>query len=194
MHDVINQHMRAINTMSNNSLDTFVTSVIELKLYQTSMFAWQDYTHDQREVPPYTTLLEFLDRRAQATENTIHECEQRCSTTNPAERIFPKPLYTISVDETCIACKSAKHPLYRCRMFKGFSHGKKLQLGRENGICLNFLKPGHFGSRCPSTQKCKKCLKPHLPWFHIHVDQMYSSIFTDANCKESIESEFHTLS
>ena len=83
IHDVINQHMRAINTMRSNSLEAFVTSVIELKLDQTSMFTWQDYTHDQREVPPYTTILEFLDRRSRATENTmaIRENERRRLTT-----------------------------------------------------------------------------------------------------------------
>ena len=67
--------MQAINTMSSNSLDAFVTSGIELKLYQTSMFTWQDYTHDQRKGLPYTTVLEFLDRQAQATKNTIRESE-----------------------------------------------------------------------------------------------------------------------
>ena len=167
IHDVINQHMRAINTMSSNSLEGFVTSVIELKLDQTSMFAWQDHTHDQREVPPYTTLLEFLDRRARATENTIRENERRRLTTNSERRIPPRPSYTTSVDETCIVCKSAKHPLYGCGMFKGFPHSRKLQLVKENGLCLNCLKPGHFAKRCPFTQKCKKCQRSHHSWLHI---------------------------
>ena len=69
VHDVINHHtcMRAITAMADNSLEAFVTSIIESTLDQTSMFACQDYSHDRREVPPYETLLEFLDRHARAT-------------------------------------------------------------------------------------------------------------------------------
>ena len=52
-------------------------------------------------------------------------------------------------------------------MFKGFPHNKKLQLVRENGLCFNCLKPGHFANRCLCTQKCKRCLKLHHSWLHI---------------------------
>ena len=56
--------MLAIMAMTDISLEAFVTSVIETKLDQTSMFAWQDYSHESRQVPHYEELLEFLDRPA----------------------------------------------------------------------------------------------------------------------------------
>lgn len=167
LHDVINQHMRAITAMTDNSLEAFVTSIIETKLDRTSMFAWQDYSHESRQVPSYEKLLEFLDRRAQATENTVRESERKRSGTAPERKISSKLSYATNVEETCIACKSAKHPLYGCKAFKGFPHSKKLELVRENGLCLNCLKSGHFANRCPCTQKCKKCQKPHHSWLHI---------------------------
>ena len=167
LHDVINQHMRAITTMFGDSLEAFVTSLIESKLDQNTMFAWQDYSHESKKVPPYTALLEFLDRRARATENTVREGERKRSTTSSERRAPSKPSYTANVEETCIACKTAKHPLYGCRAFKAFSHGKKLELVRENGLCLNCLKPGHFANKCSCAQRCKKCEKPHHTWLHI---------------------------
>ena len=56
----------------NNSREEFVSSIIELKLDQTLIFAWQNYSHDQKEIPPYTTVLEFLDKRARATCRKDH--------------------------------------------------------------------------------------------------------------------------
>ena len=62
----------AIANMSGNSLEAFVTSVIESKLDQTTMFARQDHSLDIREIPPYATLLEFLDRRAPSNRKHYH--------------------------------------------------------------------------------------------------------------------------
>ena len=165
LHDVVKQHMRVIEAMKSNSWQAFMLSIIELKLDQTSIFAWQDHSHDQRETPAYTDLLEFLDRRAHASENTIRESERKHPATIP-DKGFPKS-YATNVEETCIACKSAKHPLYGCRVFQGFPHSKKLQMVRENELCLNCLKPGHFANRCPRLQRCKKCHGPHHLWHHV---------------------------
>ena len=161
--------MRVINPKKRNSLEAFVSSVIELKLDQTSMFAWQDYSHDEWKTPPYTTLLEFSDRRARATENTVRENEQKRPATIPDKRIPSKTSYATNVEKTCIACKSAKHPLYGCRVFETFPHGKKLQLIRDNGLCIKCLKPGHFANRCPCLQKCKKCQRPYLFFFYFFI-------------------------
>ena len=157
--------MRAIKAMKGDSLRAFVTSIIELKLDQTSTFAWQDHSHDERETPPYTALLEFLDRRARASENTTRESERKRLATIP-DKGFPKS-YATNVEETCIACKSAKHPLYGCRVFQGFPRSKKLQTVTENELCLNCLKPGHFANLCPCLQRCKKCHGPHHSWLHV---------------------------
>ena len=49
---------------------TFVMSVLETKLDQTTMFQWQKHNQGLKEVPDYLELLEFLDLWARATENT----------------------------------------------------------------------------------------------------------------------------
>ena len=122
--------------MSDNLPEAFVTSIIETKLDQTSMFVWQDYSHESKQVPPYGKLLEFLDWRARATQNTLCEGERKRLGTAPERRISSKLFYAANVEEICKACKSAKHPLYGCKVFKGFCHSKKLELVRENGSVL----------------------------------------------------------
>ena len=170
--------------MADNLLEAFITSIIESKLEHTFMLVWQDYSHASREVPPYETLLEFLDRCARATENTLRESERKCLGMAPERRIFSRPSYIASVEKTCMACKSAKHPLYVCRAFKGFSHSKKLELMRENGLYLNCLKPRHFTNQCPCTQKCKKCQKPHHSWLHIDQPNEAKETITPATERE----------
>ena len=51
--------MRALQAIKYDSLETLVPSVIELKLDQSFMFAWQNHSMEQREVPSYTDLLDF---------------------------------------------------------------------------------------------------------------------------------------
>ena len=48
---------------------TFVTSVLDTKLDQTTMFEWQKHSQGSKEVPDYLELLEFLDLQARATKN-----------------------------------------------------------------------------------------------------------------------------
>ena len=136
LHEIINQHIRVITAMADNSLEVFVTSIIELKLGQASMFAWKNYSHKSRGGHPYKTLLEFLDRRARATENTICEREWKHLGAAPEGRISTKLSYIANVEETCKAWESAKHPLYGCKAPKGCPHSQKLELVREKNFVL----------------------------------------------------------
>ena len=40
-------------------------------------------------------------------------------------------------------------------------------MAKDNRLCLNCLKPGHFAANCPLSQKCKKCNKSHHTCLHI---------------------------
>ena len=103
---------------------TFVTSVLETKLDQTTMFEWQKHSQGSKGVPDYLELLEFLDLRARATENTKGEPEQKQSSSTSSKKTTPRPSYAVSTGETCVVCKGAKHPLYTCKSFQALSHKK----------------------------------------------------------------------
>ena len=51
----------------------FITSLLKLKLDQTSMFEWQRHTQTIDDVPYYQELLDFLNLRAQTSETSISE-------------------------------------------------------------------------------------------------------------------------
>ena len=69
LHDVVEQHMRALEALKSYSFETFACSLIELKLDRSSMFVWQNLSKHQKEVPSYTDSLEFIDLHARSLEN-----------------------------------------------------------------------------------------------------------------------------
>ena len=81
--------------MKQETFESFVTFVLELKLDQGTMFEWQRHSQDSKDVPPYSDLLEILDLRVQACTNTIHDSDKRRS--RPIEK---KTLST----ETVVHC------------------------------------------------------------------------------------------
>ena len=38
---------------------------------------------------------------------------------------------------------------------------------KDNNLCLNCLKPGHFIRECKSLHRCRKCQKPHHSLLHV---------------------------
>ena len=51
--------------------------MLGLKLDQATMFEWERHSQDSSDVALYSALLEFLDLRAQAFENAVHESDQK---------------------------------------------------------------------------------------------------------------------
>ena len=100
---------------------TFVTSVLESKLDQTTMFEWQKHSQGSKDVPDYLELLDFLDLRARATKNAKGEHERKHSS-NLLSTNAARPFYVAYTNETCVACKKANHPLYSCKAFQALSH------------------------------------------------------------------------
>ena len=169
LHDVVTQHLRALKAMDYDPSGPFVTSLLELKLDQNTVFEWLRHSHDSKEVPHYQELLDFLDLRAQASE-TIPKMDRK-SSLPPSRKPYPqRPAYATNTSENCVACRNGKHPLYTCKDFRTMSHEKKMAIVKDNGLCLNCLKPGHFLKKCPSDQNCRKCHNPHHTWMHIETD------------------------
>ena len=141
--------MRALQAMKYDSLESFVSSVIELKLDRSSMFAWQNHSKDQREVPSYTDVLAFIDLRARASENIARDDDRK----HDSGKKSTVNLYVVNIHDSCVACKG-KHQLHKCRDFRGISHDWKTAIVKKNALCMNCLRPGHFLKNCPIEQRC----------------------------------------
>ena len=88
--------------MKYKLLETFVSSVIELKLDQSSMFAWQNHSKDQKEIPSYTELLEFIDLCACTLENTAQEGDWK----SDSGKKSAVNLYMVNIHDSCVACNA----------------------------------------------------------------------------------------
>ena len=175
LHDSVQQHLRALKAMGEEPSGSFITSMLELKLDQATMFEWQKASQESTSVPHYQKLLEFLNLRAQASE-TYSLTQERRSGRFEHKRINPRqiPAHIGSVSEVttnCVICNNEKHPLYACSKFKNLPHDKMLAAVRSHNLCLNCFRPGHLSRNCTSLHRCKRCQKPHHTLLHIETKQ-----------------------
>ena len=64
---------------------------------------------------------------------------------------------------------------------------RKMSIVRDNGVCLNCLRPGHFAKQCCSVQKCNKCQKHHHFWWHVNMQDKEAKLSNAASpCKENL--------
>ncbi len=67
----------------------------------------------------------------------------------------------------CHLCKS-NHWLTRCDQFKKSSLAERMKIVRNNRLCMNCLRTGHFVSACPKDSFCKVegCTSKHSTFLH----------------------------
>ena len=117
LHDVLLQHYRAIKAMDPvNFGETLLTAFIELKLDPTAMRDWQHSTREDREVPPFEDLVNFLQLQARDAKNGMCDVVKKHPTaSNPGNKTTRS--YTVGKEDSCVACKNDNHALYGCKAF-----------------------------------------------------------------------------
>jgi hypothetical protein len=154
LHDVIQQHIRALKSLDYEPSGAFVTSIIELKLDQDTMFEWQRQSQSKTGVPHYQDLLGFLDLRAQASETSLPSTGRRTKRDprkKSNETVTSFVANPVSGGTHYILCEADKHPLYVCAKFKSLGHSDKLSMLKSNGHCTNCLRQGHSVKNCRSS-------------------------------------------
>ena len=164
LHDVVQQHIRALKSLGHDPPGPFITSLIELRLDATTMFEWQRHSQGSADVPHY---VKFLNLRAQASESAAQESSRGSSQQSRKYHSGKQVgLFADVVYSSCVVCKE-KHPLYACAKFKELDHENMLSTVRSNRLCINCLHPGHLSKDCRSTHRCKHCQKPHHTLLHV---------------------------
>ena len=147
LHDTAQQHLHALKSMGCEPDGSFITSMLELKSDAQTMFEWQQYSSESADVPPYQTLLDFVNLRAQAYEIAMTDVGKRSSKNEtPMKKANPVASFAANADSksvNCIACKE-RHPLFLCLKFKAMTHEEKWAILKSSNLCLNYLKPGHI--------------------------------------------------
>ena len=177
LHDVLQQHVRALKTMKSEPDPFFVTSVIELKLDESTLFEWQKHSQEKvEEVPHYQELLDFINLRAQASESLVDPSKKHSVpyVRKPAQ--FGKVAsFTAANDESgghihvssasLDGTHSTRVQSSGCMM----SHDDKFSTLKKNNLCLNCFGCDHFVKQCKSFHRCRKCERPHHTLLHIDV-------------------------
>ena len=135
LHDILQQHLRALKFMKLEPDPSFITSIIELKFDATTLFEWHKYTQEKVEdVPPYQDILDFLNLRAQASESLVSSTKKNSAlppgkkSTQSGHVALFAAAGTNSNRNPCIICTTERHPLYACPKFKLMSHD---EMGKE---------------------------------------------------------------
>ncbi len=115
LHDVVQQHLRALRAMDYEPSGPFITSVLELKLDSNTMFEWQRHSQSSTEVPHYRELLEFVNLRAQASETSATDRSRKTarSELDPKAKSFLPAKHITSLTASakpigitsCVLCK-----------------------------------------------------------------------------------------
>ena len=71
LYDVLVQHIRALMALEQDTLETYLTVVIELKLDEGTKLKWSEYSSERATTPPYEELLKFLDIQVRHCESVM---------------------------------------------------------------------------------------------------------------------------
>ena len=173
LHDTAQQHLRALKALGHEPDEAFITSMIELKLDGQTMFEWQRHSQDSTDVPPYQELLDFINLRAQASENSSDFGRKIPKGDTPIKKPSAPTKHITSyissfdpVNINCVVCKE-KHPLYLCAKLKSMTQDEKQTILKSNSLCMNCMRSGHFVKHCKSLHKCHVCQKSHHTLLHL---------------------------
>ena len=165
-HDVFSRHVRSLRMIKGDTFDTFVSAFAEMKLDQESKFAWQTQTQEKKDVPSIDELLNFIDRRAEASELSTPQISERKPPPLKRETKM-RASYQVTIERKCVGCNEETHFLHTCSTFRSLTPVERLAIAKKYSLCLNCLRQGHFASQCQLTQRCKKCKGKHHTLLHL---------------------------
>lgn len=153
--------------------DVLFIHVILSKLPDRSTLAWKQLTTNE-PFPPINELLDFLENRARALDQTRSQStvplpatslpsnsgnRTNLSRSSSKQVNSGAPTLTKSdLDTTSGKCPhcGAQHPLYGCGQFVALSVEQRFNRIKGSNLCFNCLKPGHSTRACPS-RSCRRC-------------------------------------
>lgn len=183
LHDTVHQHLHALKSMEYEPSGSFITSLLKLKLDQTTMFERQKVSQDKADIPNFSELLKFLDLHAQASEAQTGDLEKKHPRyelqkfTSPGRSI---PSLQSTVIDRCMACKVTKHLFYSCSTFRSMPHDQMISFLKSYNLCLNCFKSGNFARQCPSLHRCRRCQGLHHTLLHDETSDCVNAAPSDS--------------
>ena len=123
----------------------FITSVVELKFYTTTIFEWQKHSQDATSVPHQQDLLDFMNLCAKVSETSSSESMKASKGEVRKHFQSSKQItsFTTNTDtfeiQVRVLCKPERHFLFNCNKFKELPHDGKLSVLKTHKLCHNCL-------------------------------------------------------
>ncbi|XP_078052012.1 uncharacterized protein LOC144478153 [Augochlora pura] len=173
--DVLNQHLRALRNLgeSVSSWNSILISIILSKINSDTIWQWE-VTLPNKEMPSYTHLMEFLQKRANCSSAAITRIVSTGGNRHTSIATNPKPstggtartqTFFAAKSPQCSICHEA-HAVRDCETFKLASPATRLETVEKTALCHNCLRPGHTTDSCRSLFSCRVCNQRHHTLIH----------------------------
>ncbi|XP_054081881.1 uncharacterized protein LOC128919966 [Zeugodacus cucurbitae] len=168
-------HVRALHSLGTfeQIADCLLQYIAAQKLDAETHALWEEKV-PTGELPSWTDMVSFLQRRCQTIENMTHDMVTKTPSTQVSNTKYRKNAFVISksTPKGCAICHKHDHLVYSCPLFANLSPNDRWKEAKKAQICINCLKLGHQAHQCKSST-CRRCsLKHHTM---LHFNQIHHS-------------------
>lgn len=160
----INNCLSVLHTynISVISWDPILVYWVSSKLPEDTLTAWESSLSNNKEMPSWDQLDEFITKRLNMIESVSDIRKPHSSTSQKVSA------YNTSTEGSPKACKVCKqnHPLRNCSKFRSWPLSDKRKFVFDNKICENCLSYGHIAKKCKSEHRCQSCRQSHHTLLH----------------------------
>ncbi|XP_073841583.1 uncharacterized protein [Musca autumnalis] len=166
------------------SWDPILVYWVSSKLPEDTLTAWESSLANNKEMPSWDQLDDFITKRLNMIES-VSDIRKQNSHSSSSQKVasYNTSASTESFQKTCKACKQI-HPLRNCSKFRTWPLSDKRKFVFDNKVCENCLSYGHIAKhiakRCKSEHRCQTCRQSHHTLLHPDENNNRTSVSTTA--------------
>lgn len=200
LHLLLDGFEKAIQTLDQvvepaDYKDLLLVDLLSSRLDPSTRRGWEEYS-STRERDTLKELTEFLERRLRVLEALpVKAAEIKHDASILSKRkVFTTQSHTIAPSNIskCIAC-TEKHWLFMCPTFKRMSVANRDSLLRNQSLCRNCFKKGHYAKECTSKNSCRNCNGRHHTMVCFQTERVHNNPSGDKQ-QESTEASTSRVS
>ncbi|XP_075157744.1 uncharacterized protein LOC142231011 [Haematobia irritans] len=170
LSDKLNAHMRALGTMCKKDeiADGLLIYLVTSKLDTPTQAKWEEGLQND-QLPTWSSMANFLDKRCRMLENLEHSSILKVPTqmVNKKSNNIRSSLVTSgNALQICNFCDGKDHLITNCSKFSNLSPTLRFKEAKKLDLCLNCLRKGHRLSKCKSST-CRHCAMKHHSLLHM---------------------------
>ncbi|XP_073814339.1 uncharacterized protein [Musca autumnalis] len=148
------------------SWDPILVYWVSSKLPDDTLTAWESSLSNNKEMPSWDQLDEFITKRLNMIES-VSDIRKQNSHSSNSQKVasYNTSASTEGFQKTCKACKQ-NHPLRNCSKFRSWPLSDKKKFVFDHKVCENCLSYGHIAKKCKSEHRCQTCRQSHHTLLH----------------------------